>query len=66
MNMQFTKTTTEHPEKNKTVLGYWGNDQAELCVFTDIDGDDYWYFKQDGEPCDAPKYWMYWDNICPK
>jgi hypothetical protein len=57
--MEWISTKQKMPKPEEHVLAFWNKDRIEGAAFTELDGDGYWYYLQDGDRCYlSPTHWM--------
>lgn len=57
--MEWISVKKQMPKLEQKVLAFWKEDKIEGAAFTDLDGDEYWYYLQDGDCCSSnPTHWM--------
>lgn len=58
--MEWINLKLQKPTKETPVLAFWKEDKIEGAILTDLDGEEYWYYLQDGDVCSKnPTHWMY-------
>lgn len=57
--MEWIDLKLQKPQKEQPVLAFWNKEIIEGAVLTALDGEEYWYFLQDGDYCSKnPTHWM--------